>query len=200
MTAKHLLQKHPDELHRALGTAMCQWQAIEGTLYTAFHNILGADQKYSAYLYYDTRSPERKVNMVDDLFRLYLGEKEYKKKAEPIFKTFYELTKERNNIAHFQAQMCVESETKTHKLFSLAMYFPYLNPAYERLEKFEYRTDDLFDLGNEFVKASHPLTELMNELFPNRTGPKKSRELTFRRPQRRSQRRGDLRSKKLPAQ
>jgi hypothetical protein len=195
MATKQIIQKNPDPLFEALGTAMSQWQAIESTLYEAFHNILDADQKYSAYLYYEIRSPERKVTIVSDLFRLYLGEEKYKEKAADAFKRIGDLVHERNNLAHFCVPAAVETETNAYKVFSNAMYFPYLHPSYDRLEKFEYRTDDIFSLGREFMQASWPITELLNELFPNRTGPTKSHELISRRPQRRSQRRGDSRSK-----
>ncbi len=198
MADKRLIQKNPDPLFEALGTAMSQWQGIESTLYEAFHNILGADQKYSAYLYFETRSPERKVKMVDDLFRLYLGEKRYTEKAKEAFKRIGDLVKERNNLAHFCVQAAIEKETDEYKLFSNAMYFPYLHPSYDRLEKYEYRADDIFAVGKEFMEASWPITRLLNELFPSRTGPTTSRELTFRRPQRRSGRGDGRRSKKVP--
>ena len=86
MRDKQLTIKSPDELQRALGTAMCQWQAVEGELYVAFHNVLGADQKYTAKLYFDIRSPERKIKIAEDLLRLYMGEDAYSKRAKRIFR------------------------------------------------------------------------------------------------------------------
>lgn len=163
----------------AVARALFHWQNVETALYYSTHCILGTRQEYSTAMFYAIRSPQTKVALTEKLWQLRLSKDEYEERADDLFSTIDRLRQERDNIAHFQAQVVHDEKGRIkHRL-----YLPYTDPAFGK--KFEYTTDDLEHLHKEMRWATDALNQLTRLYYPPSSFPKKSPALYAVRPNKR---------------
>jgi hypothetical protein len=92
-----------NELHRAMGDAMTRWQYIETGLYLIAHCILGVDPKLSSVVFFQIKSGETKLTLVDRMCVLALAPDTYEDAWKPLLKTMRNHLTVRNAMAHYEA-------------------------------------------------------------------------------------------------
>src|ERR1700690_3957042 len=96
-----MASKNPqlDEFHRTVGRALTTWQDAETVLFLLAHCILKTDYKLSSIVFFQIRSADNKLKLVEALCEKGLPKKAYDKWT-PLRKELSDCLGKRNFVAH----------------------------------------------------------------------------------------------------
>jgi len=101
-----------DELHKALGKGLTQWQHVESGLFLLALPLMGTDLKTCFLAFLQIKSAENKLAFVDRLIFHKLEQKVRSAFWNPIRKEIREAIDFRNSLAHFESFYLTDDEFK----------------------------------------------------------------------------------------
>jgi hypothetical protein len=118
-----------DELHKALGAAMTNWQYVETGLYVIAHCILATDQKLSAIAFFHIKSADVKLTLVDKLCTAAISPTILAEVWKPLRKTIQGHITTRNYLAHYEASWFDLSSAQGATQYPIMIAAHHLQPA-----------------------------------------------------------------------